>query len=322
MRYKLKVRQTVLVIYSVILLIILSSCSSFRYKEELVEAYYNLGNAYSDLGKLDDSATVFTRALQIDPSFPSASYNLGIVHIRSKNYKKGIEVLQDLLEQDPGNTIVLKVLAWGFLKSGDLAQAIEVYESVLKIDGYNRDVLNNITILMIKEHMYEEAYDYLIQLESLGDADSNTFYNLGITERELNISSGVKWFESAYQKDQTVQEVLITLIDALTGEHSYSRVIELYDILIDMDPSPALLFDKAFILLTAIEDYELGIPALEKAMESGFSDLDRIDELKSYPDLLNRDRILSVFIDYPLQSPANHEQESTEVPVGEPQAPD
>ncbi len=308
MGYNLKVRQRILVFYFIILSIILSSCSSFHYKDELVEAYYNLGNAYSDLGKLDDSATVFTRALQIDPSFPSASYNLGIVHIQSGNYKKGIEVLKDLSEQDPENTVVLKVLAWGFLKSGNLPQAIEVYESVLKIDNYNRDVLNNITILMIKDHLYEDAYGYLIQLESLGDTDSNTFYNLGITERELNISSGVKWFESAHQKDQTVQEVLIALIDALRVEHSYSRVIEFYDILLDLNPSPVLLFDKAFILLTAIEDYELGIPALEKAMESGFSDSDRIDELKSYPDLLNKDRILSVFIDYPLQSPANPEQ--------------
>ena len=303
----------------------LSSCSSFHYKEELVEAYYNLGNAYSDLGMLDDSAAVFTRALQIDPSFPSAAYNLGIVHIRSGNYKRGIDVLHDLLKSDPGNTVVMKILAWGYFKKGDIPQAIEVYESILKIDSYNNDVLNNITILMMQDHMYEKAYQYLVKLESIGDASSNTLYNLGIAERELGLSAGIEWFEFAHEKDKTKKEVLLALIDALKIERSYNRVIGFYDVLVELDPDPVLLFDKAFILLTAIEDYELGIPALEKALQDGFSDVERIDELKSYPDLLDKDRILSVFISYPLQlseipeqSPEIQDQE----PLDEPEVPD
>lgn len=318
---RLRVARKKVFIYSGILLFFLSSCSSFHYKEELVEAYYNLGNAYSDLGMLDDSAAVFTRALQIDPSFPSAAYNLGIVHIRSGNYKRGIDVLHDLLKSDPENTVVMKILAWGYFKKGDIPQAIEVYESILKIDSYNNDVLNNITILMMQDHMYEKAYQYLVKLESIGDASSNTLYNLGIAERELGLSSGIEWFEFAHEKDKTKKEVLLALIDALKIERSYNRVIGFYDVLVELDPDPVLLFDKAFILLTAIEDYELGIPALEKALQDGFSDVERIDELKSYPDLLDKDRILSVFISYPLQlseipeqSPGIQDQEPLEEP--------
>ncbi len=259
---------------------------------------------------LDDSASVFIRALQIDPSFPSAAYNLGIVHIQSGAYKQGLDVLNDLLKRNPENTVVMKILAWGYYKKGDIHQAIEVYDSILGIDSYNMDVLNNITILMIHDAMYKEAYPYLVRLESIEDVNSNTLYNLGIAERELSLSSGAMWFESAYNNDKSVKEYLIALIDALKIERSYSSVIEYYDALLEMNPNPVLFFDKAFILLTAIEDYSLGIPALEKAMEGGFSDLERIDELKSYPDLLDRDRILSVFISYPIQSPAIPEQES------------
>lgn len=275
-----------------------------------MEAYYNLGNAYSDLGMLDDSASVFIRALQIDPSFPSAAYNLGIVHIQSGAYEQGIDVLSDLLKKNPDNTLVMKILAWGYFKKGDIHQAIEVYESILDIDSYNIDVLNNITILMIQDGMYEQAYPYLVRLDSIGDANSNTLYNLGIAERELSLSSGALWFESAYKKDKSVKEYLVALIDALKIERSYSSIIEYYDALLEIDPDPVSFFDKAVILLTVIEDYSLGIPALEKAMKDGFSNLERIDELKSYPDLLDRDRILSVFISYPVQSPAIPEQES------------
>ncbi len=190
----------------------------------------------------------------------------------------------------------MKILAWGYFKKGDISNAIEIYESILKIDSYNIDVLNNITILMIHEEMYKEAYKYLIQLESIGDIDGKTLFNLGTAERELDISSGVKWFESAHNKDKAEKKYLVALIDALKTEHNYSQVIEFYNVLIDMDPDPELLFEKAFVLLTAIEDYDLGIPALEKSMKDGFSDSERIDELRSYPDLLDRDRIFSVLI--------------------------
>ncbi|MEA1911831.1 MAG: tetratricopeptide repeat protein [Spirochaetota bacterium] len=282
-----------------IILIFISSCSSYKYEEELVETYYNLGNAYSDLGQMDQSAAAFVRALEIDPSFPSAAYNLGIVQIQSGNYNDGIYVLKDLMRNEPDNIIIMKVLAWGYFKRGDLSRAIEVYEKILKIDFFNEDALNNITVLMINSEMYEKAYPYLVQLEKLGVSDSNVLYNMGITERELGKSSGLKWFDLAYEKEPDLEKNIPALIDALTLKHEYERIPGLYDSLLSLNSSPDLIFDKAFILLTVIEDYDLGIPALEMALQNGFDNLERIEELKTYDDLLDRDKILAVFIENP-----------------------
>ncbi len=303
-------------------MILISSCSSLKYEDELVEAYYNLGNAYSDLGKLDQSSTAFVRALQIDPSFPSASYNLGIVEIQSGNYKNGISVLSALLEEEPENILIMKVLAWGYIKYSDLNGAIDIYDSILQIDPNNEDVLNNITILMMNKEMYEKVYPHLIQLELIGVEDSNTFYNLGITERELDISSGIKWFESAFEKEKTLEKNLVALIDVLTVEKDFERVVELYDILLSINTDPEIYFNKAFILLTAIEDYELGISALETSLKNGFADKERMDELKMYEDLLDRDKILSVFIDYPPKESEVVGEEIESVPSEELPVPD
>lgn len=304
------------------LLVLISSCSTLKYEDELVEAYYNLGNAYSDLGKPEQSSAAFVRALQIDPSFPSAAYNLGIVEIQSGNYKNGIRVLRDLLEIEPENILVLKVLAWGYFKNDDLVGAIDIYDSILQIDPNNVDALNNITILMMNMQMYEKVYPYLVQMETIGVEDSNILYSLGVTERELEISSGLKWFESAFKKEKTLEKNLIALIEVLTIEKDFDRVVELYDILLSINTDPEIYFDKAFILLTAIEDYELGIPDLETALKNGFADLERIDELKFYEDLLDRDKIMSVFIDYPPKESGVVVEEIESVPSGEPPVPD
>jgi tetratricopeptide (TPR) repeat protein len=279
-------RSNVLLYFS-ILIIILSSCSSVTYEQELVEAYSNLGNAYNDLGKLEQSSAAFVRALQIDPSFPSAAFNLGLVQIQSGEYESGIKVLKGLLKKEPENILVLKVLAWGYYKYTSLDRAVEIYDSILQLDPYNIDALNNITILMISMLMYEEAYPHLIRLEEAGvDTDSN-YYNLGLTERELELSTGLNWFEKAYNKDPGLEKNIIALIEALKIDKDYERVIELYDILLNINSEPAIYFDKAFVLLTAIEDYERGIPALEISLQNGFNGNERIDELKNYKDLLD-----------------------------------
>ncbi len=319
---KLKDIQTIIFLLFSVFLILISSCSSFKYEDELVEVYYNLGNAYSELGKLDKSSAAFVRALQIDPSFPSAAYNLGIVQIQSGNYKNGIKVLNDLLKMEPENILIMKILAWGYFKNNDLDRSISTYELILQIDPNNEEALNNITILMISNKMFEKVYPHLVQLEAIGVDDSNNLYNLGITERELEISSGLDWFELAYEKEQNLEKNLVALIDVLTDKQDYKRVVELYDVLIGIKPSPDLYFDKAFILLTSIEDYDLGISALESALKNGFADLERIDELKFYEDLLDRDKILSVFIDYPPKESGAVEEGIDPVPEESPAIPE
>lgn len=280
-------------------LLFLSSCTSFGYKEELIRTYYNLGNAYSDLGDYKQSSAAFVRALEIDPSFPSAAYNLGIVHIQSGNYSEGIDVLRNLLQKEPDNIILMKVLAWGYYKNGELFKSIEIYEKIIQIDFSNTDALKNITILMMNLQMYERAYPYLVQLETIGDVESIIYYNIGVSERELGISSGLKWFNLAYEKDKNMEKNLYALIDALLIEKDFKRIVELYNSLIAINSDPELVFNKAFILLTEIEDYELGIPALETALKNGYNNPERIEELKSFNDLLDRDKILSVFINNP-----------------------
>ena len=297
--YKLIIMRSNILLYFTILLIILSSCASAAHEEELVEAYYNLGNAYSELGKLDQSSAAFVRALQIDPSFPSAAYNLGLVQIQSEDYQDGIKVLENLLKNDPENILILKVLAWGYYRNNSISRAIEVYEYVLTIDPYNEDVLNNITIFMLSSNLNKEAYPFLVKLEKMGVETASNYYNLGLTERELEISSGLIWFEKAFDKEPKMEKNVIAFIEALKTELDYERVVELYDILLSIKPEPAVYFDKAFVLLTAIEDYEKGLPALEIALQKGFNDTEKIDELKNYNDLLDKDKIWGVFIDYP-----------------------
>ncbi len=299
----MKLRFYLVVFWSLVLSVtFLTSCASGQYRDELVEAYYNLGNAYGELGNLKDSAAVYARAVQLDPSFPNASYNLGIVYIQTDDYKRGIKVLESLLDQEPENIQVMKVLGWGLFKSGDIPGAIGMYKQILNIDSYNSDTLKNITILLMDSNRFEEAYTYLLQMASLDSVDPLVYFYLGSAEKELELSTGLDWFDLAYQGDPSSEEYIRSLIEALETEADYGKAVEMYEVLIAINPDPLFLFNEAFILLTALEDYKKGLVLLSEAIDNGFSDPERIEELKLFPDLLDRESVLEVFMTPPLQS--------------------
>lgn len=68
---------------------------------EMVNAYYNSGNAYWRQGKLDEAIKHYTKALELDPDFPDAHYNLGNVLLEREEFEKAIIHYKKALELKP-----------------------------------------------------------------------------------------------------------------------------------------------------------------------------------------------------------------------------
>ena len=65
------------------------------------EAHYNLGNVYSDLGNFELAKVHYELASQIAPEFPNSFYNLGLVLISLKEYKRAIECINHYVSLSP-----------------------------------------------------------------------------------------------------------------------------------------------------------------------------------------------------------------------------
>ena len=46
---------------------------------DLAEVHNNLGNAFKEMGQLDEAVGAFNRALALDPNLPEALNNLGVI---------------------------------------------------------------------------------------------------------------------------------------------------------------------------------------------------------------------------------------------------
>lgn len=67
------------------------------------EAHYNLANAYSDMGNFALARTHYEVAIEIAPEFPNSYYNLGLVLISLKDYRKAIDVINKYIDLSPDN---------------------------------------------------------------------------------------------------------------------------------------------------------------------------------------------------------------------------
>ncbi len=271
-----------------------TGCRSVPEKDELALVYYDLGLAYSRLGRAGDARQAFERSFMLKPDLVKAGYNLGRMDIEMGKYDAGLKIFFQILKKDPENNLLKEAVAWGYYRKGEYAKAVEWYREVLKSDGYNRHALYNISVLLCEEGRYREAYPYLKQIDEMGDSDSFIYMKLGETEKELGISSGSYWFKLASDKDPSNRDALKLLCDSYVEDKNYSLAIDVCNKLLSKGEDKSVMFEKAFILLVYVEDYDNGLPALKKALDAGFSDEKEIKRLEEYPDLLHRDMILSV----------------------------
>ena len=111
-----------------LLFLLLGSCATTVRRGELAAEYYNLGNAYLEIGKHDKAIGFYEKAIRLDPENRRAQFNLALALIDSGKAPEALAVLEDLAEVDPDNQEVLGALAFTYYAAGSGEDAVAVYD--------------------------------------------------------------------------------------------------------------------------------------------------------------------------------------------------
>jgi tetratricopeptide (TPR) repeat protein len=87
-------------------------------REDDATVHYNLGMAYSDLGKLDQAINHLQRALSIEKRMVNAQVALGVAYSRQKRHDKAAVVLKQAVLEDPDNGYALRNLGAVLMQLG------------------------------------------------------------------------------------------------------------------------------------------------------------------------------------------------------------
>lgn len=281
---------TVLLLAAIILF---ASCATGIPESEVAPLYYNLGNAYFELGEYDQAAEAYLRAIELDKSLVRANYNLVQVFLEKKEFARAKTYLQELIAEDPENATLLSTLGYILTMEGNLAKALQIFQDILERDPKNIDALYNTAVIYWKLEEFTEAREVFLEVFEEEPNDAETVYNLALLEERLgNSERAIEYLQTYTSNKPDDLEAKERLADIYNEEELYAKALELYDQILKKDESRGpVLFKKAYILLTVVGNIEEGMSYLERAILAGFKEQEKYKQLVEHPDLLERERI-------------------------------
>jgi tetratricopeptide (TPR) repeat protein len=272
---------------------LLAGCATGPSYKDIAAEYYNVGNAYFDIGQFDKAAKFYSDAMRLDPSLTLARYNLALTLIQAQKYQDGEKLLIDLLAGDPQNTTVLATLGWAYHAEGKDEEALARYDRILEISPENQNALYNSALLLWKMDHKDQAVDRYKKLLAIAPDNEDALYGIGSLLLSLDDpQTAIEYLNRYLQHKPDDADAQLLLADGYERLKKYSQALEAYDkITTSNSKEPRAWFGKARLLLTVIEDPDKGLNALNQALQLGFHDMDAIKTLLDSPQLQSRDDI-------------------------------
>lgn len=256
--------------------------------EDISSEYYNIGNAYFDVGDYQKAIDYYMKALSDDhPDANKIRYNLAVAYTESGRVNQGLEMFEMLLQLDPENLLVLQSKAYAFYLLGDDESSLEVYDRILEVFEYNETALyNKALILMGSDRIAARSV-----LDKLYEVDSSV--EVVMLLGEIYLEDGDKESYAILLEEAVIGNpgdirLLEGLAEHYVNEGMFFKAIDYFDELLNVDAYerlPEILFKKAEIQFIELDDYENGYDTLVKALDAGFDDKSQIDQLLDSEEL-------------------------------------
>ncbi len=147
--------------------------------------YTKRGIALIELGRLDLAEEAFEKSLLIQPGSAQATAGLALVHLRTGNFNKADEKLDEALELDPENPDVWMVKASIAFARNDLLDAVQAYDKVIAKIPFHHGARIARDSALIDLGRYELAVDDLKDLYKSAQWDPQVGYLLAVALEKL-----------------------------------------------------------------------------------------------------------------------------------------
>ena len=142
----------------------------------------NLGNIYTDSGKIDKAIKIYHRSIALVPEDPGSYYNLGNALFQKGKIPDSIEAYKEALRLNPDYTDAYKSLARSYYTIGDKQREIEAYKKITEIDP--SDAVS--------------YYNLCLTYRSMGDMSKAAYYCSLAVKCGMNVPRGLREELSRY----------------------------------------------------------------------------------------------------------------------------
>ncbi|MDR1302957.1 MAG: tetratricopeptide repeat protein, partial [Treponema sp.] len=229
------------------------------------------------------------RAKAVDKTKVASEYNLGRIAFETKQYPEALGYFEKILARDPVNLIVLKAVAYTYIKLGNIEKAEAVYQRVLALTPESADDGYNYALVLYAMEKYDQSEQVLAAYPFALQENKEVLLLFARTQKAQHkpeaADSYAQWFETTEKTDDPL--VHYEYASVLETSGFYARAIEEYRTILQQVPhqgaqgfsSSLVRVSLARSLLIADAESEEGITELTAALREGFTDMDVLEAL-------------------------------------------
>ncbi len=180
--------------------------------DEFIEAWNDLGVAYSIMEDDENAHLCFEEALNIDSSFKEAIYNMGVTLADMGRYEESLKYLDQTLRSDPHNfkALFYKGNVLYFMEREE--EAVDYFIKALKIDKTQEELWNYLGYVQFSIGQNHEAVESLNEAIKLDSDFEDAYMNLGnvymdLGKNDLAFNCYQKVLEISPENKEAIMEI-------------------------------------------------------------------------------------------------------------------
>ena len=200
------------------------------------KAHFNLGGTFQDLGLLDESIQSYKKCIEIEPEYSEAFNNLGNVYRELGQYDLAIKSFKAALSLNPNYIEAEYSLGLVFQNLG-LSEAIQYFENVLKTKPEFSEAHNNLGIMLRSIGELDKAYSCYEKAILINPKYSQAHNNLGNVLHDLGrYNEAIASYKTAISLNPDYPSLHINLGNTFKEIEQFEDALKSYENAISLNP--------------------------------------------------------------------------------------
>ena len=196
------------------------------------------GEAYLNLGEIENAKQSFNRALEIDPESDSAKVGLLGVTSLNSNSEDLLKLIDEFLEKSPNSPQTLASKGDVLFHMNSYQSAKISYKKSMEGNPDDYKVLNNLGNCFLKEGNFASAEFYYLNALKINNGFLAGYRNLAVALiNQQKYSDAAEYLEYYIQENSMDKEVHATLGDLYYKDKNYTKAILHFEKFIQNYPS-------------------------------------------------------------------------------------
>jgi tetratricopeptide (TPR) repeat protein len=150
------------------------------------EAYNNCGAVYAEVGDYKTAIDYYDRAIVLDYQYAEPYNNRGVIYADQGDHKTAIANFDQAINLDPRFAVAYSNRGTSYAKQGDYKNAIANFDQAINLDPHFAIAYSNRGTSYAEQGDYKAALANFDQAINLNPSYSNAYFGRGSTYRALN----------------------------------------------------------------------------------------------------------------------------------------